>query len=52
MGSEGMRTILKRLLQAVVVLLDVTLAVFVLLRIVPGDPIATMMGKHADKAVI
>lgn len=47
-----MRTILKRLLQAVIVLLGVTLAVFVLLRIVPGDPIATMMGEHADKAVI
>ena len=46
------RNILGRLLQAVCVLLGVALLIFIMLRIVPGNPIATLMGEHADRAVI
>lgn len=46
------RNVLHRLLQAVIVLLGVALLIFIMLRIVPGNPIATMMGEHADKATI
>ena len=46
------RNILSRLLQAVCVLLGVALLIFIMLRIVPGNPIATLMGEHADRAVI
>ena len=44
--------ILKRLLQAAFVLFGVALLIFILLRVVPGNPIATMMGEHADTATI
>lgn len=47
-----MRLALRRIGQAAFVLLGVTLILFVLLRVVPGDPIATMMGEHADQATI
>ena len=53
MGEENMlRTLLQRLLQAVGVLVGVALLIFIMLRIVPGNPIATMMGEHADMATI
>ena len=45
-------TFLNRLLQAFLVLLGVALLIFFMLRIVPGNPIATMMGEHADRATI
>ena len=47
-----MKKVLFRLGQSAVVLLGVMLSIFVLLRVVPGDPIATMMGEHADTATI
>ena len=43
---------MKRLLQAVLVLLLVSLALFVMLRIVPGNPVAVLMGEHANEATI
>lgn len=46
------RNFVQRLLQAIVVLLGVALLIFVMLRIVPGNPIAVMMGEHADTDVI
>ena len=46
------RNIFRRLGESVIVLLGVALMIFVMLRIVPGNPIATMMGEHADLAVI
>ncbi len=46
------RNSLKRVLQAVLVLLGVALLIFLMLRVVPGNPIATMMGEHADPAAI
>lgn len=46
------RSILRRALQALVVMLAIALVIFVMLRIVPGNPIATMMGEHADRVTI
>ena len=43
---------MKRLFQAVLVLLLVSLALFVMLRIVPGNPVAVLMGEHANEATI
>lgn len=51
-GIIMINNILRRFLQAVIVLLGVALLIFIMLRIVPGNPIATMMGEHADIAVI
>lgn len=45
-------TVVRRLLQAIMVLLGVALLIFIMLRIVPGNPIAVMMGEHADVTVI
>ena len=44
--------ILRRILQAAMVLLGVALLIFLMLRVVPGNPIATMMGEHADRATV
>ncbi|MBR5109402.1 MAG: ABC transporter permease [Clostridia bacterium] len=46
------RSILQRLVQAVIVLTGVVLLTFVMLRIVPGNPIETMMGEHANAETI
>lgn len=46
------RSILKRILQAVIVLIGVALLIFIMLRIIPGNAIVTMMGEHADAATI
>ena len=42
----------QRLVQAIVVLTGVVLLTFVMLRIIPGNPIETMMGEHADSATV
>lgn len=44
--------ILKRILISIPVLVGVVLIIFVMLRIVPGDPVTTMMGEHVNMAVI
>ena len=44
--------ILRRLAQSLAVLLGVALMIFVMLRIVPGNPIESMMGEHADQATV
>ncbi len=46
------RRVLQRLLEAVIVLLGVALMIFFMLRVVPGNPVATLMGEHADRATI
>ena len=43
---------MQRLIQAVIVLAGVVLLTFVMLRIVPGNPIETMMGEHANAETI
>jgi len=47
-----MKVILKRLIGAIPVLIGVILVIFIMLRIVPGDPITTMMGDHVNEQVI
>lgn len=46
------RSLSQRLIQALIVLMGVVLLIFVMLRIIPGNPIETMMGEHADSATI
>ena len=46
------RSLAQRLVQAIIVLTGVVLLTFVMLRIIPGNPIETMMGEHADSATI
>ena len=46
------QSILQRFLHASVVLIGVVLLTFVMLRIVPGNPIETMMGEHADAETV
>ena len=43
---------MRRLLQALLVLMLVSLLLFVMLRIVPGNPVAVLMGEHANQATI
>lgn len=47
-----MKNIVKRLVGAVPVLIGVILVIFIMLRIVPGDPVTTMMGDHVNEQVI
>ena len=46
------RTLVHRALQALIVLVGVVLLIFVMLRIVPGNPIETMMGEHANPETV
>ena len=43
---------LKRLGQTFLVLIGITLITFLLLNVVPGDPVAMMLDKRADEATI
>lgn len=47
-----LRSIVKRILISIPVLIGVMLIIFVMLRILPGDPVATMMGEHVNARVI
>lgn len=47
-----LKSIFKRIVQTLVVLIGVAMLVFLLLRVVPGNAISTMMGEHADPAAI
>ena len=42
----------KRLLQTIIVLVGITFITFVLIFIVPGDPVLIMMGQRADPAAV
>ena len=42
----------KRVLQTLIVLFCVSLLIFILLRIIPGDAVTTMMGEHANAETI
>ena len=46
------RYILKRLAQTVIVLLGISIITFVLLQVVPGDPVALMLEHRADEQTI
>ena len=47
-----MKFIFKRLLISIPVLIGVTLIVFFLLNVVPGDPVALMMKEHISPDVV
>ncbi len=50
---EGMaRNLLRRLLYALIAIVGVAALVFALLRVVPGNPVATLLGEHADKETV
>ncbi len=51
-GFPVLMKVLKRILIAIPVLIGVVLAIFIMLRIVPGNPVTTMMGEHVNPAVI
>ncbi len=44
--------ILKRIAQTIIVILGITLITFVLLQVVPGDPVALMLDRRADAQTI
>lgn len=46
------RNIIQRIIQTLIVLLGVALAIFIMLRIIPGNAITTMMGEHANAETI
>ena len=50
-GSKA-SNLLRRLLYALIAIVGVAALVFVLLRMVPGNPVATLLGEHADKETV
>lgn len=46
------RYLTHRLIQSLVVLIGVVLLIFVMLRVIPGNPVEAMMGEHADADTI
>ena len=44
--------LLRRLLYALIAIVGVAALVFVLLRMVPGNPVATLLGEHSDQETI
>ncbi|MEW4414956.1 ABC transporter permease [Clostridium sp. AN503] len=47
-----LKKVLKRIAISIPVLIGVVLIIFIMLRIVPGDPITTLMGEHVNPALI
>ena len=47
-----LRKIIERLLLSIPILFGVILLIFIMLRLVPGDPITTMLGEHVDLRTI
>ena len=43
---------LKRILISIPVLIGVVLIIFIMLRIIPGNPVTTMLGEHVNQAII
>lgn len=52
MSGNTVRNLLRRLLYALIAIVGVAALVFVLLRMVPGNPVATLLGEHADKETV
>ncbi len=47
-----LRKIISRLLLSIPILIGVILVIFIMLRIVPGDPVTTMLGEHVNPVTI
>ena len=52
MSGNTVRNLLRRLLYALIAIVGVAALVFVLLRMVPGNPVAALLGEHADKETV
>ncbi|EHO50154.1 hypothetical protein HMPREF9099_02554 [Lachnospiraceae bacterium oral taxon 082 str. F0431] len=50
--ADLVKNILKRILISIPVLIGVVLIIFIMLRVVPGDPVTTMLGEHVNQTVI
>ncbi len=46
------RFLLRRLAHALIAIVGVAALIFVLLRMVPGNPVATLLGEHADNETV
>lgn len=51
-GCFVLKKSLKRIVTAIPVLIGVVLIIFIMLRIIPGNPVTTMLGEHVNQAVI
>lgn len=47
-----MKLVLKRLISSLIVLVGVTLLIFIMLRVVPGDPVSILLGEHYNQETI
>lgn len=47
-----MKSVLKRILSTLPVLIGVVLLIFIMLRIIPGNAATTLLGEHVDQATI
>ncbi len=47
-----MKLVIERLISSVIVLIGVALLIFILLRIVPGDPVSILLGEHYNQETI
>ena len=47
-----LKYLLNRIWQSVIVLVGVTLVTFILLNVVPGDPVLVMLNKRADAETV
>ena len=47
-----MKTIIKRVISMIPVLIGVVLLIFIMLRIVPGDPVSILLGEHYTQETI
>lgn len=47
-----MKSVLKRILGTLPVLIGVVLLIFIMLRIIPGNAVTTLLGEHVDQATI
>ena len=52
MRGNVTQSVLRRLLYALIAIVGVAALVFVLLRMVPGNPVATLLGEHADNETV
>lgn len=51
-GFPVLKKVLKRIAISIPVLIGVVLIIFIMLRIVPGNPVTTLMGEHVNPALI
>ncbi len=52
MNSSYSRYIIKRILVSVLVIFIISVFVFLLMHLIPGDPVRTMLGGETDEAVV